>query len=66
MEYFQVNDDGVVSPEMLWAAYKAVINGKIIQLAAKLKCKRQVDIKKLEQEFHKLSKDHRRNPNSKS
>lgn len=66
MKNFQINDDGVVSPEMLWAAHKAVIRGKIIQQATKLKRERQADIETLEQELHKLSKDHRQNPNPKS
>lgn len=59
VEYFQVNDDGTVSPETQWASHMAVMRGKIIQLASKLKCERRADINKLEQEFHKISKDHR-------
>lgn len=66
-DYFQVNDNGEVSPETPWAAHKTVIRGKIIHISTKLKHERWADIEKLEREFHKLKK-HRCNhtPRSRS
>lgn len=36
-EYFQINDNGEVSPAILWEAGKAVIRGKIIEITSRLK-----------------------------
>lgn len=36
-EYFQVNDNGEVSPSILWEGGKAVIREKIIEIAYRLK-----------------------------
>lgn len=43
-EYFLLNDVANVSPTMLWAAHKATIRGKLIQLGLRLCKARQADI----------------------
>lgn len=38
--FFQVNQSSITSPTINWAAHKAAIQGKLIQLAARTKCNR--------------------------
>lgn len=61
-EYFTINDTGEISPEMLWAAHKTVIRGKLIQITSQRKKERRAEITKLEGEFQKLTKQHKLNP----
>lgn len=44
VEYFHLNAGLVTSPVTLWEAYKAVLRGHIIQLAAKRKQERCLDL----------------------
>lgn len=57
-EYFEVNDNGEVTPSTLSAAHKVVIRRKIIQLYTKLKHGRQAGVVNLERDFLTLSKNH--------
>lgn len=59
MEYFSLNDNGMVSPTVLWDAGKATIRGKIISIGSRLKkdrLKKQVD---LETEIKRLENEHK-------
>lgn len=58
-EYFLLTDIQNVSPITLWAAHKAFIRGKIIQIASRLRKARKADIERLEKEFSLLSKLHK-------
>lgn len=62
--FFHLNDIGDISPSVLWGAHKAVLRGKMIQLASQLKKERKADILQMEREFHSLSKSHKANPSS--
>ena len=48
MEYFQMNDNGEVSPSTLWEAGKAVIRGEIIEITSRLRKARLEQQKGLE------------------
>ncbi|XP_040198878.1 vomeronasal type-2 receptor 26-like [Rana temporaria] len=61
-EYFLINDTDGISAETLWAAHKASIRGKIIQIATKLKKEKALKVEKLEREFASLSKQHKKDP----
>lgn len=61
MAYFALNDNGMVSPTVLWDAGKATIRGKIISIGSKLKkdrLKKQVEV---ETEIKRLENEHKRN-----
>lgn len=62
LEYFALNDVGDTSAEVLWAAHKVTIKGKIIQIASQFKRERKADIVKLEQAYSSLKAQHKRNP----
>lgn len=57
-----LNDTGDVSPTNLWAAHKATIRGKIIQMSIQINRARRLEIDKLEKEFLSLCKKHKQNP----
>lgn len=61
-EYFVLNDTGDVSPTNLWAAHKATIRGKIIQMSVQINRVRCLEVDKLEKEFLSLCKKHKQNP----
>lgn len=65
-EYFLLNDKDDISPSSLWGAHKAVMRGKIIQLASRVKHEWQVDVANLEKGFKSLSKAHKHNSTSDS
>uniref|UniRef100_A0A3B3WIQ9 Reverse transcriptase domain-containing protein n=1 Tax=Poecilia mexicana TaxID=48701 RepID=A0A3B3WIQ9_9TELE len=54
--YMQDNDNGEVSPVILWDACKAVLRGKIIAKSSLLKKIKQEKLKNLEQELTELEK----------
>lgn len=61
-EYFVDNNNHSVTPATLWAAHKAVMRGKLIQISSQLKRERKVEIQKLTGEFLSISKRHKHNP----
>lgn len=60
MEYFALNDNGMVSPTVLWDAGKATIRGKIISIGSKLKKDRLRKQVELETEIKRLENEHKR------
>ena len=60
--YFSENDNESASPWALWAAHKAGMRGRLIQLASQIKCEHGAKIKKLTEEFCMLSISHKSNP----
>lgn len=59
-EYFIINDQTDISPEMLWAAHKVTIRGTLIQIATRIKKERQLDVLKLENTFSDLKAKHKK------
>lgn len=49
-----------VSPVTLWAAHKAVLWRKLIQIASHIKWEHRVDIEGLDRELHSLCAAHKR------
>lgn len=64
VDYFRTNDTPDTTPSGLWAAHKAMIRGKLIQIASQINRSWRADIDKLEGEFSTLSKKHEANPKS--
>lgn len=60
-EYFSINDDGNVSPSILWEAGKATIRGKIISIGSRIKKQRNSEQQKYENEIKKLEREHKIN-----
>ena len=58
-EYFEINDNGEVTPSMLWGGAKAVIRGKMIQIASRLKKIRLEEQMKLENRKKQLELEHK-------
>lgn len=58
-EYFATNDNGSVSPSMLWDGAKAVLRGKYIEIAIKLNKQRKEKEKQLESDIKRLEQDHK-------
>lgn len=56
--YLENNDNGEVSPPILWDAAKAVLRGKIISIATALKKARELRFKNLEDELQCLTEQH--------
>ena len=59
--YVRENDNGEVSPSVLWDACKAVIRGQRIAKSTYLKRQTQEKLNKLESELKKLEKEHKKN-----
>lgn len=57
-EYFTLNDDGMVSPSILWEAGKATIRGKIISIGSRLKKDKHKKQVELENRIKRLEKEH--------
>lgn len=57
--YIRENDNGEVTPSVLWDACKAVIRGKLIAKSAYLKKQRQERLHKLETDLKKLETEHK-------
>ena len=58
-EYFTVNDDGSVSPSVVWDASKATMRGKIISIGSRIKKQRLAKQQGLETEIKKLTREHK-------
>lgn len=58
-EYMDLNDNGEITPIILWAACKAVIRGKLIAYSSNLKKSRQKRLLELESELKQLEKDYK-------
>lgn len=61
-DFFSLNDNGETSPKTLWAAHKAYIRGRIIQISTQIKQKRSDIIKYLEKEYTTLRASHTLDP----
>lgn len=62
-DYLDDDDDaGEVSPETLWASHKVTIRGKLIQISARQKKMRNLEVGRLEREFTDLRKQHKKDP----
>lgn len=59
-QYFDENDNGEVSPQILWDACKVVQRGKIIGYCSNLKKQRQAKIGQLQAELGKLENLHKK------
>lgn len=59
-EYFSINDDGNVSPSILWEAGKATIRGKIISIGSRIKKQRNSEQQKYENEIKRLEREHKK------
>lgn len=60
-EYFAINDDGNVSPSVMWDAGKATIRGKIISIGSRIKKQRLTKQQDLESEIKRLDKEYNNN-----
>lgn len=58
-EYFVFNDNGMVSPSVLWDAAKATIRGKIISIGSRLKKQRMQKQLQIENEIKRLENEHK-------
>lgn len=58
-EYFDLNDNGEVTPSILWDGAKAVMRGKIIQISSRLKKQREAKRLELEREIMTLEREHK-------
>lgn len=61
--YLDDNDNGEVSPLVLWDACKAVLRGKIIAKTAYIKKQRQWTLKALQLDLQKLEQENKQKPN---
>lgn len=64
-EYMSINDNGSVSPSILWDGTKAVLRGKCIELASHLKKHRRAKQAELESEIRRLEQIHKINRDKK-
>ena len=64
--YFDENDNGEVSPQILWNACKVVLKGKIIGYCSNLKKQRKAKIEQLQSELEKLENAHKKTLNPES
>lgn len=58
-EYLAFNDNGEVSPPILWDACKAVMRGRVIAVTSFLKKQKEVKIKTLQTELRNLESEHK-------
>lgn len=58
-DYLTINDNGSVSPSILWEGAKAVIRGKIIAISSRIKKQRLKKQQELESEINKLQREHK-------
>lgn len=61
-EYFALNKTEGTSPELLWAAHKAFIRSKLIQISTQVKRERRADITRLDREYAELKAIHKKDP----
>lgn len=60
--YFKDNNNGEVSPPIVWDTFKAVLRGKIISIYSSLKKRRQERLNSLYTKLKELKKDHQAKP----
>lgn len=60
--FFRENDPAETSPIVNWAAHKATIRGKLLQISARIKRNRESTISQQEQELTKLMEDQKKHP----
>lgn len=58
-EYFNNNDNGEVSPLILWDACKAVLRGKIIGYSSTVNKQRKAKLSQLQSDLKKLENEHK-------
>lgn len=58
-EYLEQNDNGEVSPPILWDACKAVLRGQIIGYSARFKRAKQKELDELQGELKQLEQNHK-------
>lgn len=63
-EYLKFNDNGEVSPTVLWDACKVVMRGKLIAMTSLLKKRRKENLDKLQNELKILEQQHKNSLNS--
>lgn len=61
-KYFQINDNGEVSPSILWEGAKAVLQGRLIEILSRLKRARFKKQDELENKIKELEREHKRKP----
>lgn len=61
--YIKTNDNGSVTPSILWDAAKAVMRGKIISLTSRIKKQRELKRIKIEKEIKRLEYQHKNTGN---
>jgi len=59
IEYFDINDNGLVTPSILWEGAKAVTRGKIIEITSRNKKLRLAKQNEIENEIRKLETEHK-------
>lgn len=59
-QYMDINDNGEVTPSILWDAAKAVMRGQIIQITSRIKKQREAKRLELETEITRLEKEHKK------
>lgn len=59
-DYLEYNDNGEVSPPILWDACKAVMRGKVIAVTSSLKKQREEKLKTIQVELQKLESEHKK------
>lgn len=64
-EYVEQNDNGEVSPSILWDACKAVMRGKLIARSAFRKKNKQERLKILQSDLKRLEKEYKNTVDSK-
>lgn len=57
-EYLLINDNGTVSPNVLWDAWKAVLRGKLIAFMSHRKKEKQKHLAELQSKLKKLETQH--------
>jgi len=59
IEYFDINNNGLVTPSILWEGAKAVTRGKIIEITSRNKKLRLAKQNEIENEIRKLETEHK-------
>lgn len=59
-DYFQINDNGEVSPSLIWDGGRAVIRGKLIEIASRLRKAQLKQQNVLETKIRELESEHKK------
>lgn len=65
-DYLDENDNGEVSPPVLWDDYKEVLRGKVIGYSSNLKNQQKEKLDRLQIEFKKLEDTHKKTLNQRT